>query len=108
ALAKVQLASAPTYDSGMVTVSINLLMDSAVNIPEMLAQAFAVRLARGISPALITALLGSASLGATATGDQNSGSPSGATQVGYQDLIALRKSVNPAYRASGKCSWLMN
>jgi hypothetical protein len=107
-LAKVQLASAPTYDSGMVTVSINLLMDSAVNVPEMLAQAFAVRLARGISPALITALLDSASLGSTATGDQNSGSPSGATQVGYQDLIALRKSVNPAYRASGKCSWLMN
>lgn len=108
ALYKVQLPQAPTFDTGMVTVSLHLLNDSGPNIPEMLAQAFAVRLARGIGPTLVTALLGSASLGATATGDQNSGSPSGVTQVGYQDLIALRKSVDPAYRASGKCAWLMN
>ena len=92
----------------MVLVTFQLLTDSGVNLPEMLAQSFGVRLARGIAPSLIAALLDSASLGATATGDLNSLSPSGETQVGYQDLLALRKSVDPAYRASGKCAWLMN
>lgn len=108
ALFKVQLPQAPLYRTGMVSVTYQLLQDSVVNLPELLAKAFGVRLARGIAPSLITALLGSASLGATATGDQNGSGTTGTNSVGYQDLIALRKSVDPAYRASGKCGWLMN
>jgi HK97 family phage major capsid protein len=52
--------------------------------------------------------LNGADLGATANGDPNATGATGADSIGYPDLIALRKSVDPAYRASGKCGWLMN
>jgi hypothetical protein len=104
---KVQLAQAPLWDSKVVAVSMALLQDSAVDLPAMLSQALGARLARGIAPSLISTLLAAADLGATAAGDPVNGS-NGATQVGYADLIALRTSLNTAYRASGKCAWLMN
>ncbi len=85
-LFKVTLAQAPTWDSGLIKASLAFVQDSGPNLPELLAQSLAVRLARGIAPSLVTALVGAASLGATATGDQNSAAPSGATQIGYQDV----------------------
>jgi hypothetical protein len=107
-LFKVQLAQAPVWDSKVVAISYALLQDSAVDFPAMLAKALGLRLARGISPSLISTLLASADLGATANGDPNTSGATGANSIGYADLISLRTSVNPAYRASGKCGWLMN
>jgi hypothetical protein len=104
----VLLGQAPVWDSQFVPISYALLQDSAVDLPGMLAKAFGIRLARGISANLIPVLLAAAELGATATGDLNGTGATAANSVGYQDLIALRKSVDPAYRASGKASWLMN
>jgi HK97 family phage major capsid protein len=99
-----------TYRSGMVDVSLELLQDSAFDIQDLLARSFAVRLARGIGKDLVTALLASATVGSTAVGSSGNtgGSETGGTSVGTKDLIALRKSVNPAYRATSKTFWLMN
>lgn len=104
----VLLPQAPIWDSQTVAISYALLQDSAVDLPAMLAKALGIRLARGISASLIPVLLAAADLGATATGDLNGSGATAANSIGYQDLIALRKSVDPAYRASGKASWLMN
>lgn len=99
-----------TYRSGMVDVSLELLQDSAFDIQDLLARSFAVRLARGIGKDLVAALLASATVGPTAVGSSGNtgGSETGGTSVGTKDLIALRKSVNPAYRATSKTFWLMN
>lgn len=104
---QVLLNPAIAWRSGLVKMSIELLQDSAFKPVEFLADAFAKRFARGIAPTFITSLLSSAKLGRTATGDLNAGT-SGGHSVGYQDLLALRTSVNAAYRAAPKCWWLMN
>jgi HK97 family phage major capsid protein len=105
---KVTLLQAPEWDTGVVKVSFVLLQDAGINIDSMLASAFGVHLARGITPSLITALLAGAKQGATAVGDLNTTGATGITSIGYQDLVALMKSVDPAYRASAKVYWLMN
>lgn len=105
---QVLLASAPTYRSGTVKASSEFLQDSAFDPLAFLSKAFAVRFGRGIGPTLVSTLLAGAKLGATATGDKNTTGATGATSFGYQDLLALRKSVDPAYRASGKVFWVLN
>jgi HK97 family phage major capsid protein len=104
---QVALPSAPTWRSGLVKLSVELLQDSRFDPADFLAQAFAVRFARGVGASLVSTLLASAKVGRTATGDSNSGG-TGANSIGYQDLIALRTSVDAAYRASGKVWWVMS
>jgi HK97 family phage major capsid protein len=104
----VTLPYAPQYRTGIVKASVSFLQDSAFKPLDFLARSFAIRYGRGIGPVLVSTLLAGAKVGATATGDQNSSAPSGVTQIGYQDLLALRTSVNPAYRATEKVYWLMN
>ena len=107
-LQKLQLADAPTWDSGVVPCSLALVQDQKVDLPALLARSFGIRLARGIGKSLVSTLQSSAILGATAAGDPNTDGATGADSIGYGDLIALKGSVNPAYRASSKVYWLMN
>lgn len=106
----VVLGVPPTYRSGIVRVSVELMADSAFDPGIFLSLAFAIRMARGISPTLVASLLASAHLGRTAAGSSanTGGSETGGTSVGWLDLIMLRTSVNPAYRATEKTGWLMN
>ena len=106
---RIQLPLAPTWDTGIVKVTWAVLQDSAVDVGTQLAKAFAVRFGRGIGPALITTLLGAAKLGTTANGSAKNtgGSETGSNSIGTADLVALRTSVNPSYRAAGAW-WLMN
>jgi HK97 family phage major capsid protein len=98
---RVSLGLAPTYRSGIVPMSVELAQDSAFDPVDFLARAFGIRMARGISPDLVSTLLGAAQQGAIAAGDPNLSGATGANSIGYADLLALRKSVNPAYRAAG-------
>jgi uncharacterized protein len=107
-LQKLQLADAPTWDTGVVACSLALLQDQKVDLPALLARSFGIRLARGIGKSLLSTLQSSAILGATAAGDPNTDGATGADSIGYGDLVALKGSVNPAYRASSKVYWLMN
>jgi hypothetical protein len=107
-LQKLQLADAPTWDSGVVACSLAFLQDQKADVPGLLARSFGIRLARGIGKSLVSTLQSAAILGATAQGDVNNSDATGADSIGYGDLIALKGSVNPAYRASSKVYWLMN
>jgi HK97 family phage major capsid protein len=104
---QILLASAPTWRSGLVKCSVELLQDSRFDPAEFLAASFAVRFARGIGASLVSTLLASAKVGRTATGDSNSGG-TGANSIGYADLLALRRSVDAAYRATDRVWWLMS
>lgn len=96
------------WDSGLVTVALALIQDNKVDLPQVLAKAFGVRIARGLGANLIAGLLADSDLGATAAGDPVANGANGQNSIGYADLLALRKSINPAYRASGKSWFLMN
>jgi HK97 family phage major capsid protein len=104
----VQLGNASTWRSGKVVVSVELLRDAGFPIADLLAAAFGVRFARGVGASLVGTLLAGATLGATATGDPNKTGATGTNSIGYQDLLALRVSVDAAYRASPKCFFAMN
>ena len=97
----------PYWRSGVVKLSINLVQDSAVDLESLFAEAFSIRFARGIGASFITTLLSGATVGATAAGDPNAGSPSGVTQIGYPDLIALVDSLDSAYTEAPNAGWLM-
>lgn len=104
------LPEAPIYRTTTVQVSMDTAQDSGFPISDVLAAVFAIRLSRAAGADLLTSLLASALLGMTAAGSSanTGGSETGGTSVGYADLIALRKSVNSAYRKSPKCAWVMN
>lgn len=106
--AGVVLPAAPTWRSGLVKVSTELLADTAFPVSSFLASAFGIRFARGIGASLVTTLLSAAKLGATATGDANKTGANASNSIGYGDLLGLRTSVNPAYRATPKTCWVMN
>lgn len=99
-----------TYRTGLIVVSRELVEDSSFDISAILAQAFAIRIARGVGPNLVSTLLASAKLGVTAAGSaaNTGGSETGATSIGWADLVGLVKSVDPAYRNAEKVAWLMN
>ena len=105
---QVTLPAAVAWRSGMVNWSFELNQDSKFPATEMLGLAFGIRFARGIGPTFTSALLAAAKLGATAAGDPNKTGATGANSIGYPDLLALRTSINPAYRAAAKVWWLMN
>jgi HK97 family phage major capsid protein len=104
----VKLGNASTWRSGKVGLSLELLQDSGFPVSSFLADAFAARFARGVGGSLVATLLSGATLGATATGDPNKAGATAADSVGYEDLVNLRVSVDPAYRAREKCYFVLN
>jgi HK97 family phage major capsid protein len=105
-----KLGTPSTYRTGIVTVSTELAQDSAFPIADILAQSFAIRIARGAGPNLVTALLSAALVGSTAAGSSTNtgGAETGATSVGTTDLVALIESVNSAYRSGPRVGFLMS
>ncbi|HTR22721.1 MAG TPA: phage major capsid protein [Terriglobales bacterium] len=64
--APVTFNACPTWRSGMVRASVELVQDSHFPIESIVAQATAKRFARGVGAAFVTTLLASAGLGVTA------------------------------------------
>lgn len=106
----VALPTPSTYRTGMIPISRELVQDSAFDPAIFLAKSFAVRFARGVGPDLVTSLLANAKVGATAAGSATNtgGAETGTDTIGSQDLINLRKSVNPAYRKGPNVGWILN
>lgn len=96
-----------TYTSKLVLVSNQLLQDSAFNLDGYLAGKLGTRLARivnthmttGTGASQPTGVVTAATLGYTAGGSTTSGST---VTIGYDDLVELEHSVDPAYRRNGR------
>jgi HK97 family phage major capsid protein len=103
--------SLPAYmfDSKMVAVSMQLMQDSAFNVEELLANLLGERLGRVLNTYLTTGtgtsqpagIVTGATLGKTGTAGQT-------TSIIVDDLYDLIYSVDPAYRNSGKCRFMLN
>jgi HK97 family phage major capsid protein len=87
----------PTWRSGIVTASVELVQDAFFDLAATLASAFAVRFARGIGKALVTALIAGADVGTTTA------SSSG---VSAAELLDCMSALDSAYW--GAASWCMN
>ena len=90
------LQKASSWKTSMVKASLELLQDSAFDIEQFLAKAFAARFARGIGAAFYTTLVGAASSGVSAA----------ATVITADNLFDLIDSIDAAYLGS-RCCWLM-
>jgi HK97 family phage major capsid protein len=95
------------YSSKMILVPVELLQDSAVNIPEFLGTALGQRIGR-ITNAHFTTGTGTSQPQGVVTGAAVgvTGSTGSATSITYANLVALQHSVDPEYRAAA--SWMFH
>lgn len=99
------------YSSKVVTVPVELLQDSNVDIEGFVRNRLVTRLGRITNTHFTTGdgsskpygVIGAASAGVTAAN-----STSQVTAVTYDSLVDLVHSVDPAYRALGNCRFMMN
>ncbi|MGQ3041106.1 MAG: phage major capsid protein [Brevundimonas sp.] len=99
------------YSSKVVTVPVELLQDSSVDIEAFVRARLATRLGR-ITNKHFTIGTGSSQpngvVTAAAVGVTAANSSSQVTAVTYDSLVDLQHSVDPAYREGGNCRWMFN
>ena len=110
-VSSLQFGTSPTWRSGLLKLSREIVQDSGIDLTAFLTAAFATRFQRGFSPGLVTQLLAAATVGrvssgATSSGQSMAGSGGSATTFGTDDLSALISGLDPAYLVNA--SWLMN
>jgi len=88
------------YTSGIVLVSMELLQDSAISIPELLGELLAARIAR-IQADHFALGTGTGQPQGIAIGAGDGGTTTAAGAISVDDLLALRNKVDLAYRANG-------
>lgn len=94
------------YNSKIVRVSIQLLQDSAVNIPAELGDILGTRLGRAIGKAYINGT-GTAQPQGLLTGATGTLTTAAAGSITVEDLLSLVGSLDRAYRGSD-CAFVMN
>lgn len=96
-------ARAHMYTTKIIKVPVQLLQDSSVNIPALLARMFGVRLGRGQNEHLTVGTGAGQPQGVVTGSTQGYQSATGfTTSVATDDLIQLQHAVNRAYRKQGK------
>ena len=86
--ATLAFALCPTWRSGYLRVSVELVNDSAFNLENLIAGAAAVRFARGIGAAFVATLLASAAAGVTTASS---------TVIAADEIIQLTGKINEAF-----------
>jgi HK97 family phage major capsid protein len=103
-----------TYTSKLVRVSLQLLQDSAFNLDTWLPKKLGQRIGRAVAADLINGtgtgqptgiLPTSVNSGVSVT---NANFLANTTGLGYDAIIGLEHSVDPAYREMGNCRFLFN
>lgn len=110
-ISAVAFNTCPTWRSKACLVSNETLQDSGIDIARFLAQTFATRFARGISPTIIAKVLVAAYVAVTAAGAGSAGQTmlgqtSAQTSLSSDDLAAVLSSCDSAILDAG--SWLMS
>jgi len=88
------------YTSGIVLVSMELLQDSAISIPELLGELLAARIAR-IQADHFALGTGTGQPQGIAVGAGDGGTTTAAGAISVDDLLSLRNKVDLAYRQNG-------
>jgi predicted phage gp36 major capsid-like protein len=99
------------YSSKVVAVPFELLQDSNVDIEAFVVKRLATRLGRITNTHFTTGTGSSQPNGvvtAATTGYTAANSTSQVTAITYDSLVDLQHSVDPAYRETRACKWMMN
>jgi HK97 family phage major capsid protein len=102
---KVTFKAYKLIPKSIILVPVELLQDSAFNLPQYIAQQFGERWARGMNNYLTTGTNSSQPQGIV-TGAADSSVAPGASTITRNNLVDLKFSVNPVYRRNSK--WMMN
>lgn len=102
------------YSSDLILVSLQLLMDTAFDVEQDLRDALAERIGRIMNQHFTTGTGSSQPQGLVTGGTVGVTGATGTTLtfgadsgVVYDNLISLVHSVDPAYRSSGRCRWML-
>ncbi len=93
------MGKARNFRADLILVSMELMQDSKFPLEDVLAAAFAIRLARGIGSSFMATLLSEATVGKAAADGQTS-------SIIYEDIVDMVGSVDEVYRQSSKCGWM--
>ena len=93
------------YSSGPIRVSMELLQDSAFNIPQLLNELMGERIARKVNTDLTTGD-GSGDPNGIVTASTLGKTAAGAAAITADELIDLYHSVDPAYRSNPNCRFM--
>jgi HK97 family phage major capsid protein len=97
------------YGSKLITVPIELVQDSSIDIIALLERRIAARIGRITNTKFTIGAGTTEPMGvATAAGVGKTGANGQTTTVTDDDLEDLMGSVDPAYRESAQCGWMMN
>lgn len=95
------------YSSKVITVPIELLQDSTVDIEAMVNARLAERIGRITNGHFTTGTGAGQPRGlVTASGAGKVGATSASPAITYDDLVDLQESVDPAYQRSGRARWM--
>lgn len=90
------------YSSKSVLISLQLLQDSAVNVPEMIGRLLGERIGRIQNDHFTTGTGSGEPKGVVAAATDSTVTSSSATLFTYDDVLDLLHSVDPAYRVNGR------
>jgi HK97 family phage major capsid protein len=96
-----------TASSKMIRVSNLLLQDTGIDIESFLARRIGERIGR-IQNTRLTTGSGASQPQGLITGATTGKTTAGATAIFYNEIIDLEHSVDAAYRASGRCKFMMH
>lgn len=95
------------FTSGLVTVSAELLQDSAINLGEVIGQMLGERIGRGQGSYLTTGT-GTNQPQGIVTGATLGVTTASSTAIAPDEVFAVLHSVDPAYRRSKSFGWMMH
>lgn len=96
------------YTTKRVMVPIELLQDSAFNLPQVIGNALGIRAARGTNYHFTIGVTSDTQPSGVVTDAISGSTGSDVNTVTYAELVTLLHSVDPAYRSDPSCRWMFN
>ena len=93
------------YSSKMINLSVELLQDSALNLPALLGEMLGTRIGRITNDDFTTGAGSAGPRGIVTAAANSSVTSASATALTYAEILSLKHSVDPAYRANA--GWMM-
>lgn len=100
--------SAYKYTTKRIMVPLELMQDSAFNLPQIIGNALGIRAARGTNYHFTLGVTSDTQPSGVVTDSIEGSTGADVNTLTYSELVTLLHSVDPAYRADPSCRWMMN
>lgn len=96
------------YTTKRIMVPLELMQDSAFDLPQIIGNALGVRAARGTNYHFTVGVSSDSQPSGIVTDAVSGSTGSDVNTLTYAQLVTLMHSVDPAYRSDPSCGWMMN